>query len=162
METDIAQSLKRLEKICHERGSPLTSQRAAVLEVLLQRDDHPTADQIFEAVQERSPRISRRTVYRVLDTLAELGLIHRVHHPGATARFDAKIHRHHHLVCTRCSRIVDLESHRLDDISLPTGKPHGFEVHDFSVQLMGICPECREKKPNRKTRAKPNTGENDE
>ena len=88
----------------------------------------------------------RRTVYRVLETLAELGLIRRVHHPGATARFDAKTHRHHHLVCIRCNRIVDLESADLDNLSLPKGKPHGFDVCDYSVQLMGMCPECRKEK----------------
>ncbi|MBN1851230.1 MAG: transcriptional repressor [Pirellulales bacterium] len=145
MKSDRVESLKRLEKICHARGMPLTSQRSMVLEVLLQRDDHPTADQVLEAVRSRSPRISRRTVYRVLDTLAELGLIRRVHHPGARARFDAKMHRHHHLVCTRCNRIVDLESRRFDDIALPKGKSHGFKVYDYSVQLVGICPDCQKK-----------------
>ena len=145
MEKNTAQSLKKLEEICHTRGLPLTNQRRTVLEVLLQRSDHPTADQIFEAVQERSPQISRRTVYRVLDMLAELGLIRRVHHPGASARFDGKTHRHHHLVCIRCNRIVDLESPGLDDISLPKGKPQGFEICDYSVQIMGICPDCRKK-----------------
>jgi Fur family peroxide stress response transcriptional regulator len=143
MNPHVADRLQELEEVCRERGLPLTTQRRMVFEVLLQRDDHPTADLIFEAVRERSPQVSRRTVYRVLDTLAEWGMIRRVHHPGATARHDAKTHRHHHLVCTRCNRIVDLESPDLDRISLPKGKPHGFDVCDFSVQLIGICPECR-------------------
>lgn len=146
MEEKTTQRLKMLEEICRERGLPLTNQRRTVLEVLLQRNDHPTADQIFEMVQERSPRISRRTVYRVLDTLAELGLIRRVHHPGATARFDGKTHRHHHLVCIRCNKIIDLKSPGLDDISLPKGKPQGFEIYDFSVQIMGTCPDCQKKR----------------
>jgi Fur family peroxide stress response transcriptional regulator len=146
MEDKTAQRLKILEETCRERGLPLTNQRRTVLEVLLQRSDHPTADQIFEAVQERSPQIARRTVYRVLDMLAELGLIRRVHHPGATTRFDGKTHRHHHLVCIRCNKIVDLENHSFDEISLPKGKPLGFEIQDFSVQFMGTCPDCRGKK----------------
>ncbi len=146
MSEDAGDRLKKLQEICRHRGIPLTNQRCAVLEVLLQRSDHPTADQVFEAVQDRSPQISRRTVYRVLDTLVELGLIRRVHHPGATARFDALIHRHHHLVCTLCNRIVDWESPDLDNIALPVGKPRGFDIRDFSVQLMGLCPECRKEK----------------
>jgi Fur family transcriptional regulator, peroxide stress response regulator len=113
---------------------------------LLQRSDHPTADQIFETVKLLNPRIARRTVYRVLDDLAQLGLIRRVHHPGAAARFDAKTYRHHHLVCTGCGKIVDLESAELDRIALPKGRPHGFDVRDFSVQLMGVCQACRKKK----------------
>ena len=119
MPVDSADKLKRLEGVCRERGLPVTTQRRAVLDVLLQRTDHPTADQIFDAVRKRNPQISRRTVYRVLDTLAELGLIRRVHHPGGTARYDAKTHRHHHLVCIHCNKIVDLESPALDQLSLP-------------------------------------------
>lgn len=146
MELNTAQSLKRLEEICRERRLPLTSQRRTVLEVLLQRTDHPTADQVYEAVHGRIPQISRRTVYRVLDTLVDLGLVRRVPHPGATARFDAKTHRHHHLVCIRCNRIVDFESPRWDDMVLPKGKPQGFEICDFSVQFMGTCPDCLKEK----------------
>jgi Fur family peroxide stress response transcriptional regulator len=130
-------------EVCRERGLRLTIQRRAVLQVLLGRSDHPTADQIFAATQDENPQISRRTVYRVLDTLAEWGLIRRVHHPGATARFDAKTHRHHHLVCVRCNKVVDWESRSLDNVSLPRGKPHGFDVCDFSVQFIGLCPDCR-------------------
>jgi len=95
------------------------------------------------ATKKRSPQISRRTVYRVLGTLVEFGVIRRVHHPGAQARFDGMIHRHHHLVCTRCNKIVDFESHDLDELALPKGKPHGFDLCDYSVQLMGVCPQCR-------------------
>ncbi len=146
MDGQAAERLRKLEELCRERGIPLTTQRRTVLEVLLRRSDHPTADLIFEAVKARNSRISRRTVYRVLETLAELGLIRRVHHPGAAARFDAKTYRHHHLVCTRCNKVIDLENADLDSIALPKGKPHGFDVRDFSVQLMGICPQCRQKK----------------
>ena len=146
MDPSAAQSIERLEAICRERGLPLTSQRRTVMEVLLERSDHPTADQVYEAVQARIQQISRRTVYRVLDTLVDFGLVRRVHHPGATARFDAKISRHHHLVCVRCNRIVDFDSPTLDDVVLPKGKPQGFEISDFSVQFMGTCPDCRKEK----------------
>ncbi|NLS92133.1 MAG: transcriptional repressor [Planctomycetaceae bacterium] len=137
------EKLRRLQEVCRQRGLPVTTQRRTVLEVLLERHDHPTADEIYDTVRDRSPQISRRTVYRVLETLVELELIRRVHHPGASARFDAKTHRHHHLVCVRCNKIVDLDSSDWDNLALPTNKPHGFDVSDFSVQLMGICPDCR-------------------
>ncbi len=123
----------------------MTVQRRTVLEVVLERDDHPTADQVYEAVLARLPRISRTTVYRVLDRLAELELIRRVHHPRASSRFDGKIHRHHHLVCLQCNKIFDYEDAALDAIPWPQKKPHGFEISDFSVQFIGICPDCRKK-----------------
>lgn len=144
MSGQTGKQLARLQEVCRERGIPLTNQRRTVLEVLLERSDHPTADQVFEAAKSHSPQISRRTVYRVLDTLVRLELIRRVHHQGAVARFEARIGRHHHLVCIRCNKIVDLESAELDNIPLPRGKPGGFEIRELSVQIMGICAECRD------------------
>jgi len=146
MDVDPAAALDKLTEVCRQRGLPVTTQRRMVLEALVARSDHPTADQIYEAVRAGSPEISRRTVYRVLDTLAEWALIRRVHHPGAATRYDAKVQRHHHLVCLRCHAIVDWESAELDGLTLPKGKPLGFDVCDFSVQLMGLCPQCRKEK----------------
>ena len=112
----------------------------------LRRDDHPTADQIFEAVQERIPQLSRTTVYRVLDKLLELGVIRRVHLTGGTSRFDGMIRRHHHLVCTQCNKIIDFEDDNLDQLPLPNRKLQGFEAEDFSVQISGVCADCRKQK----------------
>jgi Fe2+ or Zn2+ uptake regulation protein len=69
-----------------------------------------------------------------------------VHHPGAAVRFDAKTDRHHHLVCVQCHKIQDFESADLDHLPLPRGKLHGFAVSDYSVQLMGVCSDCRQRR----------------
>ncbi len=143
MEPEHRARIAELEQKCRQRGVYLTIHRRTLLEVLLRRDDHPTADQIWDAVRQTHPEFSRRSVYRVLDKLAELGLIRRVHHPGAAVRYDAKIQRHHHLVCVHCNRITDFESACLDRIGLPEGTPRGYEISDFSVQLIGVCPACR-------------------
>ena len=68
---EIAARLQEFEETCRRKGLPLTVQRRVILEAVLQRDDHPTADQIYEAVQERIPQLSRTTVYRVLDALLD-------------------------------------------------------------------------------------------
>jgi Fur family peroxide stress response transcriptional regulator len=117
-----------------------------ILEAVLQRDDHPTADQVYEAVQDRIPQLSRTTVYRTLDTLLELGVIRRVHLTGATGRFDGKIRRHHHLVCMQCKKIVDIDDESLDQVPIPRRKLQGFEVDDFSVQFSGTCSDCQKKR----------------
>ena len=63
------QRLESFERLCRERGLSLTVQRRAVLEAVLDRGDHPTADQVYDEVKERLPGLSRTTVYRVLETL---------------------------------------------------------------------------------------------
>ena len=142
----IAERLREFESLCRQQGVPLTVQRRVILETVLERDDHPTADQIIEVVKERVPGISRTTVYRVLDTLVDMGVIRRLHHPGPAARFDGKIRRQHHLICKKCSKVIDLEDASLDQLPLPKRKLQGFELDDFSVHLSGTCADCQKKR----------------
>jgi Fur family transcriptional regulator, peroxide stress response regulator len=141
--SQIAERLQMLASLCHTMGVPLTVQRRVILQTVLERDDHPTADEILEAVKDQVPGISRTTVYRVLDTLAEWGLIRRLQHAGTAARFDGKIHRHHHLVCNKCHKVFDLHDAKLDRLRVAHVETEGFEIQDFSVHLMGICETCR-------------------
>jgi Fur family peroxide stress response transcriptional regulator len=138
----IVDTMREFEELCRRRGMPMTVQRRVILEAVLTSDDHPTADDIYDRVRGRIPELSRTTVYRVLDTLVGLGVIGRAHHQGSAARFDAKTHRHHHLVCTSCRRMVDYEPPELNDLPLPE-LPSGFEVRDYSIQFTGLCSECR-------------------
>lgn len=143
---EIAARIQEFEEMCHQKGLPVTMQRRVILEAVLRRDDHPTADQIYEAVQEQIPQLSRTTVYRTMDTLTELGVIRRVRLTGSRSRFDGKIRRHHHLICVECDRIMDLDDEDLDQLPLPTGKLRGFEVDDFSVLITGTCPDCQKRR----------------
>ncbi|QDU60569.1 Transcriptional regulator PerR [Planctomycetes bacterium Pan216] len=133
------------EELFRACGMPLTIQRRIIFEELSQRSDHPTADQIFQSVQDRLPGLSRTTVYRVLEALVEAGLIQRICHPGATARYDANMNRHHHVVCLKCQRVIDLHSSELDALAVPKGLDGSFRVLDVSVHFRGLCAECQEK-----------------
>jgi Fur family peroxide stress response transcriptional regulator len=140
---EIAERLKLLETLCRSKGVPCTVQRRVVLQAVLERDDHPTADEVLESVKEQVPGISRTTVYRVLDTLAEWGLIRRLQHAVAVARFDGETARHHHFVCSKCYKVIDVHDAKLDRLRVSHIKSEGFEVEDFSVHLMGTCEDCR-------------------
>jgi len=129
---------------CREKGVPLTAQRRVVLEAILELDNHPTADQVHECVRQRMPEVNRTTVYRTLETLVGMGVIHRTSHPGRTVRFDPRTEPHHHLVCRRCDRVIDFFDETFDALRIPDLSDRGFEVEDFQVQLRGICRDCRE------------------
>jgi Fur family peroxide stress response transcriptional regulator len=115
----------------------MTVQRRAILAALQGRTDHPTADRLYASVRRRVPGLSRTTVYRVLDALVRNGLVARIQGPGAAERYDARMDRHHHAVCTRCERILDVEDARLDRLPLP--RVAGFRVADYSVYYSGVC-----------------------
>jgi Fur family peroxide stress response transcriptional regulator len=150
-------TLKALEAACRRHGVPLTVQRRVILQALASRDDHPTPDQILEQVRARLPEVSRTTVYRVLDTLVNLGLAVKICSPGTSARFDPKTHRHHHLVCLRCEKVIDFEAPALSSLPLPDAKAHAFDIHDYSVHFRGLCAACRGQRPgpNQKRQRRP-------
>ena len=141
-----------LETACRAKGLPVTVQRRAIFELLAGRTDHPTADQVWEAARVRLPGVSRTTVYRVLATFVRLGLVVKTPHPGSAARFDPRADRHHHLVCTECDRVVDVESKRLDAVTLPDAAALGFEIDDFSIHIRGVCAACRRRRTRRRPR----------
>ena len=134
--------LAAFERECRSRGLALTVQRRTVFEELAGRRDHPTADQVYEAVHRRLPSLSRTTVYRVLETLVETGFARKVHHPDAVVRFDPTTERHHHLVCESCGSLVDLDDAVVPRLSLPEAKGTGFEIRDYSVSFKGLCQSC--------------------
>jgi Fur family peroxide stress response transcriptional regulator len=136
--------LAALRRACRDRGLPLTVQRRLIYEVILDQDGHPTAEEVYAAVRERLPGISRTTVYRTLETLVALGVIGKPAHRGSVARYDRSTQRHHHLVCVRCEQTVDLESPLLDRVKFPDTRGIGFQIADYSIHFTGLCGPCRE------------------
>lgn len=151
--------MEDLQRVCREQGLPLTVQRRAVLEVVLQRDDHPTADQVLQVVQDRLPGVARATVYRTLEALVRMGVIAKASLPGHPARYDRLVEAHHHFVCRECETIIDVVDKSLDRFPMPDTSQLGVEVTDFTLQLRGVCPACRAKaatarRPRRKQQNK--------
>lgn len=137
------EKLRHLEEECRRNGLAITVQRRIIMEALAERKDHPSADQLYDAVRGRLRGISRTTVYRVLETLVGIGVAQKISNPEAKARFDADTQRHHHLCCTGCQRIHDIHSPALDTLTLPNEGCAGFTITDFSINFSGICPDCR-------------------
>jgi Fur family peroxide stress response transcriptional regulator len=138
-------SLQQFEAACRAQGLPVTVQRRRIFEALLGRTDHPTPEQVYAAVKDTLPGVSRTTVYRVLETLVGLGIFAKACSPSATTRVDPQPQRHHHLVCQRCDRLVDLDDaavkHR---IRPPDVRRQGFAIHTYSIYFTGLCAACQQ------------------
>jgi Fur family peroxide stress response transcriptional regulator len=140
------------EKLCRQNGIPCTIQRRAILEAVLDRDDHPTVARVFEDVRAANRGISKATVHRNLDVMAGMGVITKTCHPGNVARYDARTDIHHHLICLRCESVVDIDDQTLNSLIIPDTSASGFEVTDFRVQLRGVCKRCRDRERKKRTR----------
>jgi Fur family peroxide stress response transcriptional regulator len=160
----VSATLAELERTCREHALPLTAQRRAVLAALCLRSDHPTVDEVWEDVRVEMPEISRTTVYRILETFSQFRIIRKVCHPGAVARYERKMRRHHHLVCIQCGSVEDLDAPALDHLRLP-GPETGFQVEDYSIHFRGLCKKCaaeaapgKQAEPRRKASKTPGRG----
>jgi len=126
---------------CREAGMNVTPQRMAVYRALLESEDHPSPELLYKRVRPKMPSLSLATIYKSLDALSKLGLAHRVSVAGDRKRYDANVDRHHHLVCTRCSKVVDHYDEAFDAVP-PPRRLDGFVAHAVTVQVLGLCAAC--------------------
>ena len=131
-------------------GLRCTTQRYAVMAFLTDCDRHPTAAEIFEAVNHVDPRSSRATTYNNLRDLVEAGLVREVAVEGRAARFDAKGMRHHHFICDRCGNVDDMEWY---DVPRPASGSLGKRVlRESEVIFRGLCTKCAPRRPLKRRR----------
>ncbi len=121
-------------------GLRCTPQRFAVMSFLLDHNQHPTAVEIFEAVNRVDPRSSRATTYNNLRDLVQAGLVREVAMEGRAARYDAKGLRHNHFICDRCGNVEDVEWY---DVPAPAAGSLGKRVlRECELILRGLCAKC--------------------
>ena len=126
-----------------ESGLRCTPQRYAVMSFLLTHRGHPTAAEIFEAVNRLDPRCSRATTYNNLRDLVQSGLVREVAAEGRAARFDAKGMRHHHFICDQCGVVEDLDWCK---VSAPSSSSLGKRIlRESEVIFRGLCERCASK-----------------
>lgn len=126
-----------------------TVQRSLVLDAVRKLHHHPTSADIYDAVRVEHPSISRATVYRNLNVLAELGELRRVEVPNGADRFDFKTSPHYHVRCSVCGRVWDADLPYFEHLTDHAAEEHGFEVHGHDIMFTGVCAECRASQPGR-------------
>jgi Fur family ferric uptake transcriptional regulator len=125
------------------KGIRLTNQRVAILNYLKDRKNHPTVEQVYRAVKKKLPRISKATVYQNLIFLADKGMITQVNIKGV-ARYEPNLHLHHHLICTRCGKIIDFDSAKLTHYSMKIAENiEEMDVESAATNFFGLCSTCR-------------------
>src|SRR5579883_778947 len=128
-------------------GLRCTSQRFAVMAFLMNCKSHPTAAEIFEAVNRADPRSSRATTYNNLRDLVQAGLVREVAVEGRAARFDAKGMRHHHFICDRCGKVEDVEWY---DVPRPASGSLGKRIlRECELIFRGLCSKCAPRQASR-------------
>lgn len=122
----------------------MTRQRQVILEELRKVNTHPSADEVYEMVRKRLPRISLGTVYRNLEILSASGDIQKLEPGCALKRFDGNPSEHSHIRCIRCDRIDDAPLASKIEIDSADLMPTDYEIIGHRLEFIGVCPNCSE------------------
>jgi Fur family transcriptional regulator, peroxide stress response regulator len=132
--------MKNIRQILAENGLKVTPQRVAVYEAITKMNNHPNAEVIIEVIKKKYPNIAIGTVYNTLETFAQKGIINRIKTNGDVMRYDALMHRHHHLYSTDSRRIEDYYDEELNQYLqefIQKRNIPNFSIEDINVQIVG-------------------------
>lgn len=138
MSEHLEQALSKLKNT----GVRMTPQRHAILSYLLDSKIHPTADDIYRALESKFPNMSVATVYNNLKVFIEAGLVRELTYGDDSSRFDADMSDHYHARCEVCGRISDFEYPSVQGIEQIAARETGFDVHGHRLEVVGLCPDC--------------------
>ncbi|NLY81093.1 MAG: peroxide-responsive transcriptional repressor PerR [Lysinibacillus sp.] len=123
-------------------GVRITPQRHAILEYLINSMSHPTADDIYKALEGRFPNMSVATVYNNLRVFREAGLVKELTYGDAASRFDFVTNDHYHMICEECGKITDFHYPALKEVEQFASHVTGFKVNSHRLEVYGTCPDC--------------------
>ena len=119
-----------------------TYQKTLIKEIVLNSCAHPSADAVYDKVKENCPNVSKATVYRVLSDLADKGEVFRVKVLDGPDRFDKTLHKHYHVKCSVCGKVVDTGYACNETIEEIAEKDCEFKITGHEIIFEGICPDC--------------------
>lgn len=122
----------------------LTKQRQSVLRVIRGSEKHLTANEVFEEARRLLPGISFATVYNSLRYLKNEGMIGEIRLGADANLYDRKLTPHDHAICTKCSKLVDIEMEHPAELMGLAARYANFQPKSLEFTLRGICPECSE------------------
>lgn len=138
----LEQMMKQFILACKDAGLKVTHQRTEIYRQLLLTPDHPSAETVHKRLLRTLPSISLDTVYRTLTTLEQHGLVSRIQTAESQARFEAVYAPHHHLICSRCKRVLDFHWPEIDALTLPADIVQWGQIGSKTIVMYGTCSNC--------------------
>lgn len=142
-------SLNRILSIVKENGHKLTPQRRYIIEIMMENNqEHWSTEEIYAEVKKVCPEIGIATVYRTVQMLEELSLLTKHHFSEGSSRYEfadeSKNHNHHHIVCTKCGKVMEIQDTYFDELERHIQDNMNFNITNHTVTFYGICEHCKE------------------
>jgi Fur family peroxide stress response transcriptional regulator len=139
-------SHEQFRELALQHGLAVTHQRQVIYQAVVASHGHHSPESIYEAVRRQIPSISLATVYNNLRLFIKSGLLREVTPHAATLRVDGNLEPHHHLVCSRCKAVQDIDIDFVDFKKLSRQARNGFDLTQPVVEVFGLCRRCSAKK----------------
>lgn len=134
---------EKLREMLREAGCRVTAQRLLLLKLLHDSQGHAGADDLYRLARAHDRRLNLSTVYRTLNKLKEVGLVHELDLDGEHHHFElAGRGSHHHLICEQCGKIIEVKCFLVDEVLSHIEQEHGFKVTNTRMEFRGYCADC--------------------
>ena len=143
-------TMEDLRRKLQERQHKMTPQRQTVLQIFLdQPGEHLSAEDVHGMLRDKREEIGLATVYRSLELLSDLGILQKMEFGDGCSRYevnalDPSTHHHHHLICTKCGKVIEFGDDLLEDLEQDIARKSGFMITDHQVKFFGCCKECQD------------------
>lgn len=142
--------IERLKTKLKEHGYKLTPQRRAIVDIIIKKEGkHLTVEELYDLVKVDCPEIGLATVYRTVQLLEAVGILSRINLNDGCNRYELiheyENHQHHHLICTNCGKIIEVEGDLLENLEHIVEEEYEFVIKNHSVKFYGLCKECAKK-----------------
>ncbi len=131
-------------RLCEEHGLTVTHQRQVLYEVMQQMPGHPSPDEVYLRLRKKIPSISLATVYKNIRLFLDSGILKEVSPHHGSLRVEMNRHPHHHLVCTKCKRISDIDEASIAELPRRKKLAGGFLVQRYAIDVLGLCTGCQD------------------
>lgn len=146
---DVEERVNHIKQQLSAHSYKLTPQREATVRVLLENEkDHLSAEDVYLLVKEKAPEIGLATVYRTLELLSDLQIIHKLNFGDGVTRYEFRsegaAHHHHHLICLNCGSVDEIMEDLLGPIEKKVESEFDFHIIDHQLTFQGICHRCKD------------------
>ncbi len=144
MRTSASTRTNNFRELCANHGLAATHQRQVLYEVMQTMPGHPSPEEVYARVKKRVPAISLATVYKNIHLFVEKGVLKQLSLHHGSLRVELNSVHHHHMVCSHCKAITDIEEKDLGVLPTPQRLPGGFQAQRYSIDIIGICAACQQ------------------
>ncbi len=132
-----------------QKGCKLTPQRRCILDVVYDNNGkHLSTEEIYDIVKHRCPEIGLATVYRTMQMFDELEIVYKDNFDDGRSRYELnhnEDHQHHHLLCTKCGNVIEVEEDLLEQLEKEVERKYNFTITNHNLKFHGYCSSCEKK-----------------